>query len=57
MTIAREQVAEPAAVEAARFSPEWLGARLSRVALHVAVRTRGGDLESLRERNEGFALQ
>jgi alpha-glucoside transport system permease protein len=35
MTIASERVAAPAAE--ARFSPQWLGAGLSRVLLHVAV--------------------
>lgn len=37
MTVAREQVAVPAAIEAARFSPQWLAERLSGLALHVAV--------------------
>lgn len=36
MSVAHEQVAAPAAVEA-RFSPAWLTARLGSVALHVAI--------------------
>jgi alpha-glucoside transport system permease protein len=36
MTVAREQVAAPA-VTAARFSPEWITARLARLVLHIAI--------------------
>jgi alpha-glucoside transport system permease protein len=36
MTVAREQVAAPA-VTAARFSPEWITARLAGVVLHVVI--------------------
>jgi alpha-glucoside transport system permease protein len=36
MTVAREQVAAPA-VAAARFSPEWITARLGGLVLHVAI--------------------
>jgi alpha-glucoside transport system permease protein len=36
MTVAREQVAAPV-VAAARFSPEWITARLARLVLHIAI--------------------
>ncbi len=37
MTVAREQVAAAAELEARRFSAQWLSERLSGVALHVAI--------------------